>query len=231
MIVGKPSSELLRLLTDDSVESRIELYTRLLYSSQCAAFVQDALLSGSTKISKANAAFLCTVRFDLLEVEQQARCRNLNRQLSRSCPSLFSVLPKEKLFNFVEEFCNSPDFWVLWGRTLAENFCLHVHYWLSAQELGFFAQLARLEGIISGLSSFPDKPSPWPLATSTVPDEVMFRNAKAVEVFTSEWRLIDMDGRLPHPDNLSQLLIPSTHKIIIAILPDCSITVATMKVN
>jgi hypothetical protein len=215
------------LLESGDPRARTLLYQRLLYSPSVATLVQSLLRGGGVKASAATVAFLGSIDFERLAVEQWARLRNLSGHLARSCPGLHAVLPREQVEGMLARFVDSADFWTPSGRTLAENFCLYVHRQAypqlhpSLQELA--RDMAHLDGIISGLCV--DAPSPWDeaLEQRTAP---ALGGALKTESFISEWHLIDSEGRLPTAENYRRVVFPGRCRVLAAKFPHQIVLVA-----
>lgn len=101
-----------------------------------------------------------------LQVERDARVRNWVAQLRRACPRVAAVAGAN-FGQLVSSFASSVLFWEVKGRTLAENFCLHLHGHLSP-EFEYLSDVAQLDGVISGVCT--GKASPWP--PSAIPKEI-----------------------------------------------------------
>lgn len=222
--------ELRSLLTVDTAQSRTQVYLRLLYSPSAGAQARVALTSFGSLLPPRTVAFLETVDFDRLQVEQAARARNLAHQLGQSCPSFHSVMPRADYQELVRRFADSPSFWIYRGRTLAENFALFAHRELASEGNGFLADLVRLEGLVAGLSNSPEKPSPWPQGSDSSPF-LQVEGSIPTEWFDSRWAMLDSRGNLPSPENLAEVSAPAPHRIVIALQQDRGVTVIARTLN
>lgn len=180
-----------------SAVDKLNLYTRMLYSEVEANSLRDLAEKHPEKLSDAAIELISSIDFDFLRVEQGARARNLGRQLRCSCPCLTRSFSDSFYESLVFRFCNSPEFWTSAGRSLAENFCLFVYNILRADKHYFWSELAKLEGIISGLSKRPTASSPWQGSIREVPRRISLSSEGAVEVFRTPFKLISPDGVIP----------------------------------
>jgi len=211
-------SEALRLLADDTPQARTAIYQRLLYGSNWSTFVRSVHEGGRVGLPAATAKLLATVDYERLGAEQRARARNLNSHLARSCASLYLALAPDVRKEIQSSYVNSPDFWVARGRTLAENFCLFTYERLSPSEHGFARDVARLCGVMSGLSFTHEARSPWfdlDPATAALP----LSGALATESFITDWELIGEDGSAPSESNLSRVSRPKRQRVIVVKRP------------
>lgn len=219
-----------RLLESDEPQARVLLYQRLLYSRRTAEEVQSLWRGGGGNISAPVEALLRTVDFARLTIEQRARLKNLSNHLSRTCAGLQAVLPVAEMEEVLARFVDSADFWLPRGRTLAENFCLFVYGQLSPVTHSLARDVARLDGIISGLSSDPDAPSPWAEhgageVAPTLPGSLK------TESFIAEWHIIDADGNPPTADNLQHVTQPGPCRILVARFPNNQIILMSLNVQ
>lgn len=222
-------SEALRLLADDTPQARTEIYQRLLYGSNWSDFIRSVHESGRVGLPPATARLLATVDYGRLGVEQRARARNLNSHLARSCSSLYLALAPEVRQEIQVSFVNSTDFWLPKARTLVENFCLFAYERLSPSSHGFARDVARLCGVMSGLSFSHDARSPW-LDVAADAAALPIDGGAATESFITEWELIDENGAPPDESNLSRVSRPKRQRVIVVKRPTGKIILMSLSV-
>lgn len=103
--------------------------------------------------------FLAGLDTDRLDVETNARRRNLRKNLKDDSLFLKKAVSDAELLKMVDHFTRSPAFWEFRGRTLFENFCLCICEDDPGLNLKLQA-LAELDGTVSGLS-VSNEFSPW----------------------------------------------------------------------
>jgi hypothetical protein len=211
----------------DSVESRSALYLRLLYSPRYADCARRSLEDDSHRLPQQTAELLRTLDFERLGIEQRARARNLAHQLGMSCKSLFALLSDDVRISLVRRFCDTEEFWTGRGRSLAENFCLVAFREFSERRERFLADVARLDGVLSGLVEAPGRPSPWPEVVGVAHERLELSDGGIGERFRSAFRLLDAAGRLPGPEHTEVVegATPGSYLITVGIEPDRSVTV------
>src|SRR5262245_42542200 len=117
-------AELQQLLQSDSPASRTELHLRLLYSRTCTQLVRAFADGGEVPCHARTLAFIRSIDFERLGLEQAARLRNLAHHLGQSFPCSWPVLGPELRHDLVEHFIEDPSFWGFRGRSLAEGFAV-----------------------------------------------------------------------------------------------------------
>jgi hypothetical protein len=186
-----------RLFGDGSVQARMEIYLRLFYSPTFAAVAESALAAPAPAPSAGPAAVLgCLelVDFRRLQVEQRGRVAQLERQLRKHCQALWAYLLEDEITALVGRFADAPEFWVPRGRSGTENFCLHAHSEFERSGRPFLADLVQLLGVISGLTAFTQKPSPW--QNRRAAPEPPSGQVLASEAFVARFPLLDAAGRI-----------------------------------
>ncbi|AZF43549.1 hypothetical protein C4J87_3406 [Pseudomonas sp. R1-43-08] len=158
------------------------LYLKLLYSGLDEA-------EGETHEAK---FLLRNMKLDRLAVERAARLRNLRTVLYSDMKVLNRVLSPKALLPYIEAYATSPCFWKHLGRSQVEDFCL---YLVSRDDIGPVMRAAcEIEGVYSGLSSRPDKATPWPphrveivleqvLECFSIPFSITWKDAKGNDAF------------------------------------------------
>lgn len=95
-----------------------------------------------------------------LEVERNARVRNLRTVLHGSMRFLGAYISKDSLLPIVRSYCADSQFWRHRGRTLLEDFCL---FFSQQPEVDPQLRLVcEIEGTLSGMSVPASINSPWP---------------------------------------------------------------------
>jgi hypothetical protein len=170
-----------------------------------------------TLVPPTTRAVLATFDWRLLSLEQEARRRNLTKQVVRGLPSLETVLAPEMLAELMDGFVNSQEFWMPRGRTIQENFCLFAAEQMDADHR-FERDVLRLCGIVTGLIAAPAMPSPWPPQMEQEQAPTV-DGALAVETFVSDWRLLGPAGSLPDGTNLNEVRERVRSSIIVSVFP------------
>lgn len=125
------------------------IYIRLLY---CDDF-------SSLEPSEELDFIMSNVSVCRLEVERNARVRNLRTVLYSDMRILNQYVCKSKLLGVVQGYCGSKSFWEHRGRTLLEDFCL---FYAQQNEIHpRLRLLSEVEGTLSGHSVAQNRPSPW----------------------------------------------------------------------
>jgi hypothetical protein len=214
--------ELQHLLHSASPANRTALYLRLLYSPSCAQLARSLRASGDSACHAQTLAFLQSVDFDRLALEQRARLRNLAHHLSESFAYSWPVLEPALRRELVERFVDEPAFWRFTGRSLAESFAVVAWQVLRARRCAFLADLVRLEGVLSGLLAGSTAPAPWQALPDADHEHVPDAAAGPTERFPSQWQLLDDNGELPTPARAGELMarVPSHHRLSLTLEPD-----------
>jgi hypothetical protein len=213
-------ADLKQLLESDSPATRTALYLRLLYSPGAARAVQS-LGSDAEWCSPQTVAFVKSVDFERLALEQSARQRNLAHRLGEALPCSWSLLDSDLLRDLVARFVDAPAFWRFPGRSLSECFALVAWPILRERHLSFFADIVRLEGVLSGLIAQPAAAAPWQ-SLAGADHERIEADGVWSERFPSQWQLLDDDCRLPTPAKAAELMArsPGPHRISLTLEPD-----------
>jgi hypothetical protein len=217
-----PDPDLQQLLRSDSPADRTALYLRMLYSRGCASAVRELSAGDRASSDPRVLAFVRTVDFERLGLEQGARLRNLARGLGESFPCSWPVIELELRRELVARFVEDPSFWHFPGRSLAEGFALVAWRLLHERQRGFLADLLRLEGVLSGILAAPDVPaSPW-LTLPGVAHEQIATATGYAERYLSQWQLLDDAGELPGAERVAELMQrpPRPHRITLTLEPD-----------
>ena len=215
-------SDLLRVAQLDTLSARNDLYLRVLYSPGCSARLGDVMKHHPASLPAATRAFLEAIDPALLALEQVARRRGLLHHILRELPSLKWLFSAEALATLAATFVESDVFWQSRGRTLGENFCLFCVEQSGCPMSLLERDLARLLGVIAGLSAAPDKPSPWSTTQGHQRVEGMLPGSVAGEMFLSDFRLVDERGAVPEPElngPLDILFPRSPSRVVICAYP------------
>lgn len=214
--------ELEQLLQSDSPASRTALYLRLLYSRSCAHLVRTLSAAGGTSYPPRTLAFLHTIDFERLVLEQDARLRNLAHHLSKSFPCSWPVLEPELRRELVERFVDDSACWRFRGRSLAESFSMIAWKVLREGRRSYLADLMRLEGVLSGILAGPPETAPWQELPEAGHEYLVGVAGGPTERFPSEWQLLDDNGELPTPAVISELMArpPTPHWLSLTLEPD-----------
>jgi hypothetical protein len=154
---GRRAKSFERLLREDSLQARTEVYLRLLYSRIAWGALRRV---HADQLPAATYRLIENIDKDRISGEREARLRNLASFIRRGTPSLFELLGEAAFAEQIVAFADSSDFWKGKGRTLVEAFCLFcVRGKRLATEEG--RDLAKLTGIASGILSDPRRASPW----------------------------------------------------------------------
>ena len=215
-------AELLALIGRDSAEARTDLYLRMLYSPRYALAAQALAQSGDAGMPAATRAFLTTVSFERLRIEQAARTRNLAVALAAGCPTWSSFFDARERFRWISAFADSDAFWRARGRSLPECFALFLFERHSRAGDVLPADVARLDGVIAGLAAAPAAESPW---QAVAQHESRVIDGKHGERLRSEWPLVRV-GALADAATLRRATPASSHFVItVTVEPDRSLTV------
>lgn len=171
--------------------ARTRVYLRLLYSARFGARVRRAL-ERRRSFTTEDLQFVRSVDFQHLAAEQKARVRNLSFSLRKSCPFLAQLLSESEFRELVAAYADSQLFWQAWGRSLAENFCLFAYRKLLSAGCNREAEVARLDGVSSGVAaSASGAASPWAMRFG-LPHEC----GAGFESYRSSGRLLSEAGAL-----------------------------------
>jgi hypothetical protein len=219
-------SSVVCLAQSDEIADSISLYLRLLYSREAGELAKRLLAEGA--ISETALRWLRTVDFERLGQERRARAAQLRHQLTRSSPR-FAALTEGALFkSLIELYCDSPELWSSRGRSLAESFCLFAARVLRERGERFLADVAMLDGVLSGFPEKPDVPSPWENAGRHERVENAIVTGR-LESLDSQFRLLDLDGELPSAARRDECSEVRATRIFIAV--DASTEVTIMRID
>jgi hypothetical protein len=209
-----------------SVEARVELYLRLLYSGTCAARAEEAHLVGRDAVSDEVAEFLRGIDFARLRIERSARIRNLAHALLTDFSPALRERPKAERVMFAALFADTAAFWEGRGRCLKENYALFLFGSYQKDGRHSWADLVRLEGVLAGLGASHGEPSPWSLIPGLTHERSRSPAGGQRERFFSGWPLLDPAGRLATPEYAARLasMPRGKYRITVEIEPDSSIT-------
>lgn len=104
-----------------------------------------------SNVYKKNGGPLSQINFNELEIEQQARHRNLFVFLKMSKAPFFDVINEEELREMLVKYCDHDLFWTFKGRTILENFCIFLHSQSRYQSQKRTLDIIKISGIISGI--------------------------------------------------------------------------------
>lgn len=184
------------LLCEDTAVARTKLYLRMLYSQECARLVRNRLEGEGHELSRSTLALLSQIDWDGLKHEQAARLRNLYAQLLRRSLTLTSTFSSARLQELLIAFTDSPAFWRCLGRTLLENFAFAVYGCLINNGEIYEAEVLRLTGLISGVHSKSDLPSPWASEDLGEPGSFALGEVEHVESFVSSCTCVNSNGQI-----------------------------------
>jgi hypothetical protein len=173
--------------------SSLKDYLRLLYSPSFAHNYFE-----NNHESK-NLPLLANINKDRLIIEQGARAKNFHNYMLMTLPILKTVLSEDLLTTLTTTYCDADDFWEFNGRSLTENFCLYAYKFLKYKDMHFQAEIARLQGVISGL------PNTKASGTSVWGGQVSIVNHLFTETYQTTAVLIDNSGALPGAENKTTL--------------------------
>jgi hypothetical protein len=218
--------DLQHLLQSDSPASRTALYLRLLYSPNSARAVQE-LRGGAGWCNPQTLAFLKSIDFERLGLEQGARLRNLAHHLGEAYPCSWSLLDADLRRDLVEQFVEAPAFWRFPGRSLPESFALVAWPILRERQRSFLADVVRLEGVLSGFATRPTAAAPWLDLAGAGHECIAAADGGPTERFPSQWQLLDDDSQLPTPATAAELMTraPAPHRIAFTLDPDGGIEI------
>jgi len=222
--------DLQHLLQSDAPASRTALYLRLLYSPSCARAVH-ALLGGTESCAPQTLAFLKSIDFERLGLEQKARLRNLMYHLGEAFPCSWRLMDVDLRRDLVERFVETPSFWRFPGRSLPESFALVAWQILRERQRSFLADVVRLEGVLSGFATAPSKAAPWQNLAGADHECVATTAGETAERFPSQWQLLDDDSQLPTPSSAAELMAraPAPHRISLTLDHDGDIEIACVR--
>jgi hypothetical protein len=222
--------DLQHLLQSTSPASRTALYLRLLYSPNSARAVQ-ALLGGAEGCEPQTLAFLRTIDFERLDLEQKARLRNLMHHLGEALPCSWALLGADLRRDLAERFVDTPSFWSFPGRSLPESFALVAWQLLQERQLSFLADTVRLEGVLSGIVTKPGAASPWLDLAGAGHECDELPDGGRVEWFPSRWQLLTDDSQLPTPASAAELAAraPAPHRISLTLDRDGDLEIACIR--
>ncbi|MCB9718529.1 MAG: hypothetical protein H6712_32060 [Myxococcales bacterium] len=106
--------------------------------------------------------FLAGLDEDRIRAEHQHRHSGLVNWMGLGCRRLRTVLGDEAHDVLVGAYADDEAFVTPRGRSLPENYCLWAYDVLRARSDDFAAQVAKLDGVVSGIKQQPGAPSPWP---------------------------------------------------------------------
>lgn len=174
-----------------SAADKMRMHLRVLYSAD--------LTKEAPSIESLSTAsyrqFMETFDCERLIVERRQRIADLIGHCRRQCEALWRAAGDERLANFMSAFAGDESFWEPRGRSLSENFCLFATARFTASGEEGLADLARLVGVVCGLSAAPDQQSPWPSA-KPAPAHLRTPRVVATEAFVSSFDLLDSDSKV-----------------------------------
>ncbi len=211
------------LFQSDDPVTRTKLYLRILYGKDYLVHAR-ALCATPAELPELTRRLLDSIDFDVMEIEQTARSRNLGRHILRAAPALQLGLSPQLFVGLVAEYTNSDAFWITAGRTLAENFCFFVHQEVGDQLTKFQKDTAKACGIVAGVSAAAETQSPWVAAGQALKLE-QGDDFVHCETFISDFRLVDEFGELATKANLQAVRTKACSRIFIRRLADQRVVV------
>lgn len=97
-----------------------------------------------------------------IRAEHRHRHSSMVNWMGLGCRRLRTVLGDEAHDELVGAYTDDEAFYTPRGRSLPENYCLWVYDVLRDRGDEFAAQVAKLDGVASGIKLQPQAPSPWP---------------------------------------------------------------------
>ena len=131
------------LFSRNNAESRMELYTMLIYSSVVMERVIQLLANCKNKTK--NYIFLRELNYDRLKVEQNARMRNMIFHLKQNqLVKEIIEIEGRNVDILIPDFFNSSHFWSPKGLDFAESFICFFHEHYSSRNMEKIADLIRI---------------------------------------------------------------------------------------
>ena len=200
--------ETLLFQSGDAV-TRTKLYLRILYAKDYLSHARALSEAPPGELPELTHRLLASIDFDIMELEQAARRRNLGRHIFRAAPALQHALTSELFGDLIADYTNSAAFWLPSGRSLAENFCLFAHQETGSRLTTYQKATVKGCGIVAGISVAGGEDSPWAAlaeASNIGDDEGSF-----CETFLSSSTLVDEGGEFATGANLRtvQAEVPS----------------------
>ena len=187
-------------------DRRERLYVSLCHSPKLLETAQRMCREGG--LDERTRSFVESLDASRIRAEHQHRHNGLVNWMGLGCRRLKTVLGDEHA-SLVQAYTDDEAFVTARGRSLPENYCLWAYEVLRARGDEFAAQVAKLDGVASGIKLDPNAPSPWPghRRHASLP----------LEAFVSSWAVMDEQGEPVGEGNVDALRRLSPTKVFLLV--------------